>query len=324
MRLLIITQKVDKNDSVLGFFHRWIEEFAKRCESIVVICLQKGEYNLPENVRVLSLGKEEGGSRASRTLRYIARFYRYIWRERKNYDSVFVHMNPEYIVMGGFVWRLLGKKITLWYTHKSVNLKLQVAEFFSNSILSASKESFRLPSKKLQIVGHGIDTDLFLPDTHAVRENIILTVGRISRTKQLIEMLDILDHYPEFILTVIGEPITAEDTVYEKKLIREISARNLSERVMFLGSLPQAELPKWYNKARVFINLSKTGSLDKAVLEALSMDTPVYTTNEAFLNTSFPVFQTMKEVLEFKGNTRDYIIKNHSLERLIARIVKAL
>lgn len=58
MRLLIVTQKVDKNDPILGFFHRWIEEFSKHCEKLTVICLQAGEFKLPANVTVLSLGKE--------------------------------------------------------------------------------------------------------------------------------------------------------------------------------------------------------------------------------------------------------------------------
>ena len=59
MKLLIITQKVDINDPVLGFFHRWLEEFAKHYEFVTVICLEKGEHRLPENVKVLSLGKEK-------------------------------------------------------------------------------------------------------------------------------------------------------------------------------------------------------------------------------------------------------------------------
>jgi len=58
MKLLIITQKVDMNDDVLGFMHGWINEFAKHCEKITVICLQKGEHELSDNVKVLSLGKE--------------------------------------------------------------------------------------------------------------------------------------------------------------------------------------------------------------------------------------------------------------------------
>src|SRR3989344_3937656 len=96
MKILIVTQKVDKNDPVLGFFHRWIEEFAKHYESLVVICLEKGEYHLPQNVKILSLGKEERISK----VRYIVHFYKYIWQERKNYDAVFVHMNQEYIILG--------------------------------------------------------------------------------------------------------------------------------------------------------------------------------------------------------------------------------
>jgi len=74
MKLLIVTQKVDKNDDILGFFHGWIAEFAKHCEKITVIALGVGEYDLPRNVEVLSLGKEGGKSR----LKYILNFYKYM------------------------------------------------------------------------------------------------------------------------------------------------------------------------------------------------------------------------------------------------------
>src|SRR3989338_44123 len=60
MRILIVTQAVDSADSDLGFFHRWIEEFAKRFERVIVICLKEGQHRLPENVSVYSLGKESG------------------------------------------------------------------------------------------------------------------------------------------------------------------------------------------------------------------------------------------------------------------------
>jgi len=70
-RLLIITQKVNKNDSVLSFFHAWIAEFAKHFSRVTVVCLEEGEHSLPENVSVFSLGKEKGYSRG----RKIHRFY---------------------------------------------------------------------------------------------------------------------------------------------------------------------------------------------------------------------------------------------------------
>ena len=59
MKLLIVTQIVDKNDPILGFFHRWIEEFAKHVEHIEVICLKEGKHKLPSNVHIHSIGKEQ-------------------------------------------------------------------------------------------------------------------------------------------------------------------------------------------------------------------------------------------------------------------------
>ena len=77
MRLLICTQTVDRADSALGFFHRWIEELSKRCESVIVVCLKEGKHALPHNVEVLSLGKEAGLSRFAK----VFRFYRYIFSQ---------------------------------------------------------------------------------------------------------------------------------------------------------------------------------------------------------------------------------------------------
>ena len=166
MKLLILTQKVDKNDDILGFFHGWIAEFAKHCEKVTVVALEVGDYDLPRNVKIFSLGKENISQKSKvykvkSKKKYIINFYKYIWQERRNYDTVFVHMNSEYIVLGGILWRLWKKKIGLWYMHKSVDLKLRLAEKLTHIIFSATPESFRLKTKKLNITGHGIDIEKF-------------------------------------------------------------------------------------------------------------------------------------------------------------------
>ena len=115
---------------------------------------------------------------------YLLNFYRYIWQLRHDYDVVFIHMNPEYTVLGGLFWRLWGKRTALWYTHKSVNLKLRIAAAFTNVIFTASKESFRLHSRKVRVIGHGIDTDFFSPDAHTARGEWILSVGRLMKSKR--------------------------------------------------------------------------------------------------------------------------------------------
>src|SRR3989338_1305456 len=117
-KLLFITQKVDKDDDVLGVYHHWLEKLSKKVGEIKVICLYRGKVDLPLNVSVYSLDKESGQSR----LKYIFRFYKHIFGLRKNYDVVLVHMNPVYVVLGGLLWKLWGKKIMFWYNHPMGNL----------------------------------------------------------------------------------------------------------------------------------------------------------------------------------------------------------
>lgn len=282
MRLLIVTQKVDNGDPILGFFHRWIEEFSKHCEQITVICLYEGVHNLPGNVRVLSLGKEHDISR----LRYILNFYRLIWRERKNYDVVFVHMNPIYVILGWLSWRVWGKKIGLWYTHKQVDLKLRIAEKLSDIIFTASRESFRLASGKIKIMGHGIDTEVFKPTKREVSKAFrIITVGRISPIKDyetLIEAVKILVGEGISVqVDIVGSPATVADEDYLRRLQTFVREKKLEQMIRFIGPISNKELPVYLRQMDLFINTSRTGSLDKAVLEAMASGVPVITSNEA-------------------------------------------
>tara|TARA_B100000745_G_scaffold292684_2_gene233830 strand:+ start:294 stop:1316 length:1023 start_codon:yes stop_codon:yes gene_type:complete len=274
MKLLIITQVVDTQHPILGFFHRWIVEFAKHVEHLHVVALQVGEYDLPKNVTVHSLGKEEGVSK----LEYVRRFYSYTWKYRNEYDSVFVHMNQIYVLLGMFIWQGLKKRVLLWYMHKSVTTSLKFAHAFVDGVASASKESFRVKSKKLHILGHGIDTELFAYKNKAESKMLkILSVGRIAPVKQIEVLIAAVLNCGNSTLSVVGAPITKTDKVYEEGLKKEFGTK-----VSFLGAKTQEELPFLYQGADVFVNTSNTGSIDKVVLEAMSTGTLVISTNEAF------------------------------------------
>lgn len=336
MKLLIVTQKVDKNDPVLGFFHQWLEEFSKHCQSVIVICLEKGEYNLPANVHIFSLGKENGLSR----IKYIINFYKYIWQERNNYEAVFVHMNPEYAVLGGLFWRTWHKRIALWYTHKSVNLKLRLAVKLVHIIFTASQTSFRLKSKKVRITGHGINTELFKPkDKGESDEFKIISVGRISATKNQLNLVKIFAELSAqaqkpISLELIGAPAVIEDEKYLQQINDYIVAHDLKNKVRLLGAIPQNELVKYYQQADLLVNLSQTGSLDKDVLEATSCNLDLLTANEAFkgilpkqylTNNSGPeIKRALLEKIEHPSPTtalRAIIESHHSLPSLIKSIV---
>ncbi|OGZ08383.1 MAG: hypothetical protein A3C13_01645 [Candidatus Lloydbacteria bacterium RIFCSPHIGHO2_02_FULL_50_11] len=345
MRLLILTQKIDKNDDVLGSFHRWIAEFAKHSEEVLAVGLSVGEHHFPKNVRVFSLGKESGVSR----LRYLWNFYRLILRERKNYDAVFVHMNPEYVILGGIPWRMMGKKVGFWYTHKNVDLKLRLATHCADVIFSASPESFRINTPKCHIVGHGIDTARFL-GIKRIPDGIfrVLSIGRLSRTKGYSTLLGALDMLKDegipFETQVVGGPATEEDKVYVNELKGEISRRGLEKTLGLVGPVPHNKIEPYLASADLFVNMSGTGSLDRAVLEAMASGIPALTSNEG-LRTTLAGFE---ETCMFKeGDAKDFaehicafmqmpeddrrklgerlrevVEKSHNLKKLIPQVLK--
>lgn len=341
MRLLIITQVVDINHPILGFFHRWIVEFAKHVEELHVIALQVGEYSLPENVTVHSLGKEDGVSK----IEYIKRFYSYIWNYRNEYDSVFVHMNQEYVLLAGLFWKLLKKNIYLWYTHKHVGFRLRAAEFFVKNIFSASEESFRLKTKKLLVFGHGIDSSQFekIKPARIERELRLLTIGRISPVKQyevLIESVkDLCKRSIKVTLSIIGGVSGEHEKTYLHKLKNE--AEGLP--VVFHGNVPHSQIGLFLEHADIFLNASKTGSLDKAVLEAMAAGVVPVVSNEGLASTLCSVDKRLyvqensfaerveelsklssQDWLNMQKEAKRFVFEKHNLTSLIRRIIEKM
>lgn len=295
MRLLVVTQAVDKDDPVLGFFHRWLEAFSAEFDRIEVICLREGRHALPANVRVHTLGKEKGAGRLFRA----ARFYMHLWKLRRAYDAVFVHMNPEYLALAGAWWRLAGKRAGLWYTHKSVDLKLRVAELWADVVFTASKESFRLPSAKVRVMGHGIDASFWTPDPTVFRGAALLSVGRLMPAKR-----------HDLAIRVAREervPLRIAGTGPEQQRLAAL-ARELGANVTFLGSCGEETLRDEYRRAARLIHRSETGSLDKVVLEAAACGCPVDSTDPAIR--ALPL-------------SPSYVREHHSLQSLIPRIKEA-
>jgi len=291
MKLLITTQALDQHDSDLGFFVRWVEEFAKHCAQVTVVCLREGEHALSHNVRIHVVPR----GKLART----ARLLRIMMSEE--YNAVFVHMNPEYLVLVGWLWRLRGKQSALWYTHKSVDLKLRIAEKFADVIFTASKESFRLRSYKVRVMGHGIDTDFFCPDPQAVRKERLLSVGRLMPSKRHDLAIQAAVEQGRTLLIAGEGP--------ERKNL-EVLAQKLGAQVKFLGPLTQEELREEYRRAAGLIHTSETGSLDKVVLEAVACGCPVKTND--------PALKYLEQA------TPAYVREHHSLKNLIPAILKNL
>ena len=366
MKLLIITQKVDIHDrGVLGFMHGWIEEFAKHCQQVTVICLERGKHKFPDNVKILSLGKEEFSRfpkhfHILRRLVALIRFYSQIIRERRNYDKALVHMNPEYIVLGGWLWKIWDKKIGLWYAHGCVPTSLKIAEKFADNIFTSTKSGCRLKSDKVKVVGQGIDIEKFsiTPPMRRAgdfqlpidRKFKIVTVGRISPAKDLETLslaTEILAKDSQKIkVDIIGDVGLAKQKKYLEDLKKLVGIKKLEGIVNFLGGVSNKEIVLHLQSADLFVNTSHTGSLDKAIAEAMACGLPILTCNEALEEIlgkrkdklMYPkkdykklaerikyIINLEKDEKEKIGrNLRQIIVENHSLEGLVKKILEKL
>ena len=350
MKLLIITQKVDINDDNLGFFHRWIEKFSEKLDKLYVICLWQGEHNLPQNVIVRSMGKEKGYSK----LRQLFSLQKFLFKNLSEIEGIFIHMCPIYAIASFPLVKIFRKKMILWFVHSSTKWKLKLAEKCVDKILTASKESCRLKSrKKIKIVGHGIDTNFFKPLFPSFKPQNsnnfrILFVGRITPIKDLetlIETIDILvnqKNIRDVKVEIIGSPTEHYEKKYHEKLIRLIKEKDITEHIKFLGGRPHREILKFYQNSNVLLNLSPTGGMDKAVLEAMACGIPVLVCNDAFkkdfgdfvnelifqkknpqdLAQRILNLQTM-DVAVLGSYLRKQVIQNHNLDNLTDKIINA-
>ncbi len=289
MRLLILTQILDVNDPNLGFFHDWIIEFSKKCDKLYIICLKKGEYHLPENVEVFSLGKEDGVSR----IKYVFRFYKYIFLFMNKYDNVFVHMSQIYVVIGALFWRMFGKKVGFWYAHGAVGWILRLAEKATNIVFTSTEYGFNIKSKKIRIVGQGINPKKFPSEVRDLHRNAlsITSIGRISKSKKLESFINIaeklLENNINFTIKLFGQCISQGDQEYRNGLQALIQEKKLTSKILFCGELKPESVPAELNKSDIFISFSDTKSLDKALIEALMSGKIVLTTNISFRNLDF-------------------------------------
>lgn len=341
MRILILTQAVDTDDLVLGFFHRWIEVFSKKYEHVTVICLKSGKYQLPANVTILSLGKEKNAPDMSRLLsrlRYIWNFYKYIFRFRKDYDAVFVHMNEEYVMLAGPIWRLLGKKVVFWRNFRTGSWMTPIAARIANVVCYTSNDSFTARYRNSRRMPIGIDTEIFQPPEKKKDSGSILFFGRLDSLKKVdlfIESLKCVNS--KFSADIYGDP-TYKNSTYFEEIINQ--AKPLVDRgvLKFYPGVTNKMASELFKSHAIYVNLTLSGSFDKTIGEAMACGGLVICLNNDVKGVLPEMCQaadnaqsvaraidwalalSYDERQKISSKLRKYIVENHALNLLSERI----
>ena len=288
MRLLLITPRVDPNDDLFGHVHAWATALARRVERLYVVALWDGNPKLPANARFASLGK---GSTADKAL-WLARLQRLVGRlcSGGRVDAVLAHMAPVFAVAAAPIARLTRTPVVLWYAHGHVSPMLRLAHALVDGVGTSTPDGFRIPSGKVTVTGQGIDTDRFAPAGKAPGgPPIVLSVGRFSPIKDYETLLDAFARLPAdgaatcpARLELLGGVHSGSEREYLEDLRRRAARLGLADGVSFSTGLPHSQIAPVYQRATLFASCSRTGSLDKAVLEAAACGVPPLVGNVAF------------------------------------------
>lgn len=278
MKLLIVTQVVDEEDPILGFFIAWIRKFSEHTERIDVICMRKGKYILPENVYVYSLGKENGAGKITRLIRYLSLLYSL----RKEHTHVFAHMSPEYVLTGWPIWFAFGKKVALWYNHSQKSVRLSLAAYLVDAVFYTSPYAASARFSNSRQMPAGIDTDLFCSAHVSKNPLSVYFQGRVAPAKRVGEMCEAIQKLRTEGIQAEFDIVGPENASYGEELRRKYRGLVNDGSLNFLGPKKPLETPVLYSKARVSVNLTAPGNYDKTVLESMACETPVIVSSPAF------------------------------------------
>ena len=107
------------------------------------------------------------------------------------------------------------------------------------------------------------------------------TFGRVRQQKGVdlfVEaMLRLLPRYPDFTAVVIGF-VSVDNRLFVEGLKQRIAAAGLSDRIRFLGELPIAEVPLWYQRISIYVFASRVEGFGLTMLEAMAAGDAVVAT----------------------------------------------
>jgi glycosyltransferase involved in cell wall biosynthesis len=342
---------MDADDPVLGHATAWTNTLSERCDEVTVITMTAGRIAVEDNVTVHSLRKERGYSEPRRLLRFYRLLFR-ILRERQ-IDACFAHMAPLFTVLFAPIARRRGIPILLWYAHTSVSPTLRLAHALADRCVTSTPAGFRLKSDKLFSLGQGVDVERFHPpaENGPLYDRTVISVGRITRVKRIEEMLEALavvrrEHGIDLELRLTGAPATPEDKGYEASLKALAEDLELNGVVRFEGPVPFHQVPAAYHDGALFLNLSETGSLDKAILESMASGCIPISRNAAFQavardndldflvpeNGPASVAERITSLLKrpvterqsLVGRLREIVVAEHSLDQLGDAVMEQL
>jgi mannosyltransferase len=222
----------------------------------------------PEGIARLSVGAlmrlRRGGERGKPR----------VWHARRNNE-----------MLVGVVLAALGWPFKLLFTSAAQRRHSWLTRFLiarMDAVIATGPASAAYLERKATVVLHGVDTELYCPPpdraaafaaTGFPGKYGIGCFGRVRAQKGtdvFVEaMCALLPKYPAFTAVIVG-PVTIDQRGFAAGLQARVAGAGLRERVRFLGELPIAEVPRWYQRISIYAFTSRNEGFGLTLIEAMA------------------------------------------------------
>jgi glycosyltransferase involved in cell wall biosynthesis len=172
---------------------------------------------------------------------------------------------------------------------KKVDIIMTISEFSKSEIVKYLK----YPEDKIHIVSAAVDHDIYQEKRDrtilaklnlSLDQKYVLYVGSETPRQNLNFLLKAFNKLkkmlPNVKLLKIGDP---QSYGARKQFLSSITDMGLQKDVIFIGYVPEEELPKWYNASDLLVYPCLYAGFGLPPLEAMACGTPVITSNTSSL-----------------------------------------
>lgn len=311
MKLLVLNYSMNQASLLFSHQPKVVERLIREFDEIDVITAETFTDVPKPGVKVFSTQWNEG-----RTLRNVYNFFKIsiplLWKHRKG--VLFSHMTDVQSALVSPICWLLRIRHILWYAHKSSSLYLNFSYPFLDSLVTSTVGSCPKKGRKVVAIGQAIDYLLSLQTVTPpqIPPASWYHIGRIDKSKNLELIIDCLivqrRQNPEINLHFYGAPSSGQGKDFFYKLLNRYRD---CDWITFHGKLLPAQLVEISEKHDAFIH-AFWGSLDKALLEAISLRRVVVSANPEYLM-EFENKNILK--IDLKSELRGQITRIYSSSR---------
>jgi len=217
-----------------------------------------------------------------------------------NQNLSFLKLRPRVVFCHDIIHQVYPRSKKYWLLSKLLYAGLRKAEFIISASESTKRDLLRfhlIPEERISVVYRGLNRERFKPDSSDLtnigqkyrlspRHRYVLHVSSETPRKNVdglikaFYQLKTKHKLTNLKLLKVGNPQYQRD---RKRLLDLIKRLGLQEDIMFLGYVPEEDLPELYNIAELFVFPSFYEGFGLPALEAMACGTPVITSNSSSL-----------------------------------------